>query len=469
MSSVKLWPNGASAPLVALEELEKTAFIGQGGFGAVFRAQHRKWGYDVAVKIVNSEKISREVKAMAGLRNQHVLLLLGVTENLEWDNVCGPALVTQFMENGSLAEVLQPQCPRVWPLLCRLLHEVVLGMCYLHSLNPVLLHRDLKPSNVLLDSEFHAKLADFGLSTFQGSSQSGVGSSEPRGTLNYLAPELLADVNRKASMASDVYSFGILMWAVLAGREPEWVGPTSLLQEALCERHNHPPLNEIPASGPETPGLEELKELLQRCWSHEPGERPSFQECQPETHNTFRLVQDKLDTAVSMVKAFLSEQRRLPTPQPGSGGTQMGKPWGTTGNQCSMIYELGSLTLEEPLTSKLEAYASLATREQEQAWPPQTAGTSLDPMVQPSQTPDKPNSSGTEPPDLHPQGQQEHRMFSRNPRAYPRAGAPCIILDNCSAVQIGDKNTLTIQQTTPLPKQGSTPSHMGRGWQHPHN
>lgn len=84
----------------------------------------------------------------------------------------------------------------------------------------------------------------------------------------------------------------------------------------------------------------------------------------------------------------------------------MGKPWGTTGNQCSMIYELGSLTLEEPLTSKLEAYASLATREQEQAWPPQTAGTSLDPMVQPSQTPDKPNSSGTEPPDLHPQGQQ---------------------------------------------------------------
>lgn len=96
---------------------------------------------------------------MANLRNQYVLLLLGVTENLEWDYVSGPALVTEFMENGSLAELLQPKCPRPWPLLCRLLQEVVLGMCYLHSLNPVLLHRDLKPSNVLLDRELHAKVS----------------------------------------------------------------------------------------------------------------------------------------------------------------------------------------------------------------------------------------------------------------------------------------------------------------------
>lgn len=96
---------------------------------------------------------------MVNLRNQHVLLLLGVAENLKWDYLSGPALVTVFMENGSLAGLLQPMCPRPWPLLCRLLHEVVLGMCYLHSLNPVLLHRDLKPSNVLLDPELHAKVS----------------------------------------------------------------------------------------------------------------------------------------------------------------------------------------------------------------------------------------------------------------------------------------------------------------------
>lgn len=96
---------------------------------------------------------------MANLHSPYVLPLLGVTEKLEWNHVSGPALVTPFMENGSLAGVLKPQCPRPWPLLCRCLHELVLGMCFLHSQDPVLLHRDLKPSNVLLDPELHIKVS----------------------------------------------------------------------------------------------------------------------------------------------------------------------------------------------------------------------------------------------------------------------------------------------------------------------
>ena len=55
------------------------------------------------------------------------------------------------------------------------------------------------------------------------------------------------------------------------------VTQTSVVQEAVCERQNRPPLTELPPPGPETAGLEELKELMQQCWSQEPKDRPSFQ------------------------------------------------------------------------------------------------------------------------------------------------------------------------------------------------
>lgn len=491
MSSVKLWPNGASASVLPLEELINPKYIGQGGFGAVFRAQHRTWGYDVAVKIVNSEAISREVKAMASLRNQYVLLLLGVTENLEWGYASGPALVTQFMENGSLTGLLQPECPRPWPLLCRLMQEVVLGMCYLHSLNPVLLHRDLKPSNVLLDPELHVKLADFGLSTFQGGSQLGAGSKEPGGTLAYLAPELLANVNRKASMASDVYSFGILMWAVLAGREAEYVGKISLVQEVVCEKQIRPPLTEVPLPSPETPGLEGLKELMQHCWSSEPKNRPSFQECRPKTDEAFILAQGKMDAAVSKVKKFLSEHRsnngRLSAPETSQRGTEMDGHWGTTGSQfswtCSTISErLDKMNLEESPSSVPEKCTNLpegSRTQEEQIQHARTARTSSDSMTQTPRTPEpslfrnqmrKPIF--TRIPGPEPQGNQGAHRYdanwsSRAPKPNPITGPGSVILDNCSAVQIGSKNSLIIQDTTILPKQGPTLFSMGRGWNPP--
>lgn len=479
MSCSKLWASGAPASLVPIKELENPKFIGQGGFGTVFQAQHRSWGHDVAVKIVNREAISREVKAMANLRNPYILLLLGVTEKLEWDYVSGPALVTAFMENGSLAGLLQPQCPRPWPLCCRLLLELVLGMCYLHSQNPVLLHRDLKPSNVLLDSELHIQLADFGLSTFQGGSRSGSWSGEPGGTLAYLAPELLADVNQKASKASDVYSFGILMWALLAGREAETVTQTSVVHEAVCERQNRPPLTELPPPGPETAGLEELKELMQQCWSQEPKDRPSFQECQPKTKNVFHLVKDKTDDAVSRVKKFMSNHRdsnrMLSAPEPGPGRTEMDGPGGTTGSHDSMVSEmLGNLNLEgspnsvpEKCTNRPERIRAQG-RQVQRGWP---AGTS-DSTAQPPQTPENapfrsqiPTSAWT--PGPRPQGNQGAERHSahqppRAPGTDPTPGPPSITVVDCQGVQIGNNNYLYIQGRTTSSTQH--PALWGMGW-----
>ncbi|XP_008067897.2 receptor-interacting serine/threonine-protein kinase 3 [Carlito syrichta] len=485
MSGVKLWLYGAPASVVDIEELENPKVVGKGGFGTVFRARHRAWGHDVAVKIVNSEAISREVKAMASLRSQYVLHLMGVAENLEWDGMPRPALVTHFMENGSLAGMLQPQCPQAWPLRCRLLQEVVLGMCYLHSQNPVLLHRDLKPSNVLLDSDLHAKLADFGLSTFQGGSQSGAGSREPGGTLAYLAPELFSNVNQKASKASDVYSFGILMWTVLAGREAEVEkAQTSLVRTAVCEREIRPPTPDLIRSAPETPGLKELSELMKCCWLHEPKKRPSFKECQTKTCEAFSLVEDKIDAAVSMVKKFLSEHRssnrRLSTPESSQRGTEVDGFWGITRSRCSfndpMLHEqLKNLTLKESPSSVPEKCPSRSRAQEEQVQHARTAGIASDSVAQPPQTPETstfrnqmPSSTLTGTPGYGPQGNPEAEGHGTNwsswgPEPNPNAGPPSLTIWNCYGVQIGSNNYLT-----GFPMQGPAPSGMGRGWQHPH-
>ncbi|XP_054572455.1 receptor-interacting serine/threonine-protein kinase 3 isoform X2 [Eptesicus fuscus] len=426
MSCSKLWQKGAPAPLVSIKDLKNPKVIGQGGFGTVFQAQHQTWGYDVAVKIVDSKMISREVKAMASLRHPNVLPLLGITEKLEWDDASGPALVTQFMENGSLAGLLQPQCPRPWPLICRLLQELVLGMCYLHSQDPVLLHRDLKPSNVLLDPDLHVKLADFGLSTFLGGSQSGAGSGKSGGTPAYLAPELLADVNQRASMASDVYSFGILMWAVLAGREAEAVNRITVMQQAVCEEQVRPPLTKLPQPGPDTPGLEGLSELMQLCWSHEPKDRLSFQECRAYTEKALQLVRDeagtKMDDAVSTVKKFLSEHRngnRLSAPEPGSRGTEMDGRGAHPGSPDPGVSDmLKNLNLKGPPSSVSEKCTNLPEKIEAQkkhvpqAW---TAGTPSDSTAQlppTSETSPFRNPTSAWTPGPGPQGNQGYGTLS---------------------------------------------------------
>ncbi|GAB5572757.1 receptor-interacting serine/threonine-protein kinase 3 isoform X3 [Prionailurus iriomotensis] len=488
-------PSGTPASLVPLEELENLKFIGEGGFGAVFWARHRTWDLDVAVKIMNRETISREVKAMASLRGQHVLHLLGVTGKLEWEHVRGPALVTQFMENGSLVGLLQPHCPRPWPFLCRLLQELVLGMCYLHSQNPVLLHRNLKPSNVLLDSDLHAKvfetltnmLADFGLFTFQGGSMSLARSEEL--ALAYLAPELLADVNRRASMASDVYSFGIVMWAVLAGREAEIVAQKSAVQEAVCERQIRPPLTKLPQPGPETPGLEGLKRLMQHCWSHEPKDRPSFQECRPNTEEALNLVNKEMDAAVSMVKKFLSEHRgsnrMLSAPKPGPGGTETDEPRGTTGSHDSIASEmLNKLNLKEAPGCVPKKCTNLPERirtQGDKVHPSRRAGIPSASTAPSPQTPEtSPFRNHTPSPKLAwtpgpgPKGNQGAKRHGTNrptraPGLNPIPGPPSVIISDSHAVQVGDNNYLIIQGGTALSTQGQAPWGMGRGWQHaPH-
>lgn len=484
MTETKLWPSGAPASLVAVKDLENPEVIGRGGFGTVYRAQHKTWGFDVAVKIVNSEEISREVKAMANLHNDFVLLLLGVTEKLEWAT-SGPALVTRFMENGSLAGLLQPQCPRPWPLLCRLLQELVLGMCYLHSQDPVLLHRDLKPSNVLLDSELHVKVADFGLSTFQGSSQPGKGFGSGGGTLAYMAPERLAGLKLSEPKASDVYSFGILMWAILAGREVEVLPETTLVRHGVCEKENRPPLNLLPQPSPETPGLKALMGLMQDCWSQNPKERPSFQECRSKTKEALDLVLQDMDVAVSKVKKYLSEHRgssqRLSSPESGPGETEIDDSGRTTQSSdatfSAMLNKLSLSGPPRPAPEKCEKLPEGVRSPARQAQHNQMPGIPFNSTVQPPPTPEAPPFRNQMPhifqTSVPSPGPPRNQGTGRQRTGWPPGNSgtnslpETFIIQGSSGVQIGNYNHLLIHRGPASSMQSPAPCFTGWGLRRP--
>uniref|UniRef100_A0A8C6BTV4 Protein kinase domain-containing protein n=1 Tax=Monodon monoceros TaxID=40151 RepID=A0A8C6BTV4_MONMO len=392
---------------------------------------------------------------VASLCNSHVLPLLGVTKELEWEYVSAPAL---------------PQCPRLGPLLCRLLQDLVLRMCYLHSHYPMLLHRDLKPRNVLLDSELHAKLEDLGLSTFLGVSQTGAGSGEPGSTPAYLAPELLADINWKASMASDVYSFGILMWAVLARREAEIVDHKSLQWEAVCERQIRPALTELP--------------------HHEPQKRPSFQECRPNTQKVLDLVKKGDVCSPSLqVKEFLSEHRGssrlLSVLKPGPESTEMDGPGGTTGSHDSVVSEMMNLNLEGYPRSVPEKCTKLPESIRAQRGQVQPALDSRDLFRFNSPTSSKSRDLTCQKPEAQPHLGLDPRSWTPRVSGETLVGLgdalgllalnpPTIItlslkgprfptVPHSQGVQIGNNNHMIIQGRTASSVQGLAPRGMDRG------
>ncbi|XP_029281197.1 LOW QUALITY PROTEIN: receptor-interacting serine/threonine-protein kinase 3-like [Cottoperca gobio] len=288
--------------------LECWKVIGSGGFGQIHKARHRQWGCDVAVKLLHydngsSASLLHEIKMMQQGSSPYVIHVLGVFRGRPPSS--GPStqigLVMEFMERGSLAslqETLRGAPPR--PLLFRLAHQVALGINFLHSLSPSLLHLDLKPPNVLLDDSLNAKLTDFGLSRIyysitQGSKKDG----EEGGTISYMPPEAF-ELSYRPTRASDIYSYGILLWSILTGKRP-YEGKPPALVELRIPQGDRPCLDEISGQAAELSELTGLMELMKRCWAQIPKQRPSALDCTTETEGLYKMHKHAIDDAVYKV------------------------------------------------------------------------------------------------------------------------------------------------------------------------
>ncbi|GCB73846.1 hypothetical protein scyTo_0002928 [Scyliorhinus torazame] len=296
--------------VVPYQKLVDLHYISKGGYGVVFRAQHSDWRMTVAVKCLQFDSpmgegernsLLKEAEVLHRARFSHIIQIYGICNEPEFLGI-----VTEYMSNGSLDQLLYqketyPTLP--WSLRLRILYEIALGVNFLHNMNPPLLHHDLKAQNILLDGEFHVKIADFGLSKWRRltmSKSSGFKSPTAGGTVIYMAPEQYEpNKAKRADVKHDMYSYSIIMWEVLSRKQPfeDATNPVQVMFSVLQGSRPDTSEESLPL---DIPNRETLLALMTSSWSQNPNERPSFIKCLMElepvvrTFNELTLLEDVL-------------------------------------------------------------------------------------------------------------------------------------------------------------------------------
>ncbi|XP_062086908.1 L-type lectin-domain containing receptor kinase IX.1-like [Humulus lupulus] len=192
--------------------------LGEGGFGGVYKGFLIESNTEVAVKKVSKgskqgkKEYVSEVKIISRLRHRNLVQLIGWCH--KGDELL---LVYEYLPNGSLdTHIFGGKLILPWEIR----HKIALGLAssllYLHEeWEQCVVHRDIKSSNVMLDSNFNAKLGDFGLARLVDH-EMGLDTTVVAGTRGYLAPECFT--TSKASKESDVYSFGVVALEICCGR-----------------------------------------------------------------------------------------------------------------------------------------------------------------------------------------------------------------------------------------------------------
>uniref|UniRef100_A0A453LMW6 non-specific serine/threonine protein kinase n=1 Tax=Aegilops tauschii subsp. strangulata TaxID=200361 RepID=A0A453LMW6_AEGTS len=193
--------------------------LGQGGYGSVYRGM-LPGDVNLAVKILcrsmcNGEDFISEVSTIGRIHHVNVVRLVGYCSEEP-----RRALVYEYMPKGSLDKYIFSGKKRFsWDKLSEIGLGIARGIDYLHrGCDMQILHFDIKPHNILLDSNFVPKVADFGLAKLYPRDNSFVPLSAARGTIGYIAPEMISRSFGVVSSKSDVYSFGMLLLEMVGGR-----------------------------------------------------------------------------------------------------------------------------------------------------------------------------------------------------------------------------------------------------------
>ncbi|XP_017160684.1 receptor-interacting serine/threonine-protein kinase 2-like isoform X2 [Poecilia reticulata] len=239
------------------------------------------------------------------MSSEFVLTVFGIYNGNKFPEFT-KGMVTEFMERGSI-HTLQKDLsgPPPLPLAVRLAFQVAKGMQYIHSKNFV--HHDLKPSNILLDNNFNAKVADFGLSreTMSVLSSTGQSRGHTPGTIQYIPPEGF-DLHYKIVRSFDVYSYGILLWSILSSEVPYEGKPDSLVEHRI-KAGDRPDVSLCLEEEDEK--KREVIELMESCWKQNPSDRPDFNGIVRKLEPVFSVHEAGIGAAIQKVFSKLEQNQ----------------------------------------------------------------------------------------------------------------------------------------------------------------
>jgi Tol biopolymer transport system component len=244
--------------------------LGEGGMGTVYRATDTKLNRAVAIKFVSIDlpdtsarrRFQREAQLASSLNHPHILTVhdAGELDGRQY-------LVSELLEGGTLRDWIKAG-PRSWQDVVELVTGVADGLATAHEAG--ILHRDVKPENILITKTGYAKLADFGLAKlWESPSLVRDAPTESRtrpgiivGTVAYMSPEQAN--GQPVDARSDVFSFAVVMYELLAGRRP-FHGASDLdVLHAIANRAADPLPESIPLP---------LRHLIERALEKDPAQR----------------------------------------------------------------------------------------------------------------------------------------------------------------------------------------------------
>ncbi|MFQ5616904.1 MAG: protein kinase, partial [Anaerolineales bacterium] len=264
--------------------------IGEGGFGAVYRAIQPVVEREVAVKIILPKyanhpdfirRFEAEARLVARLEHPHIVPLYDY-----WREPDAAYLVMRLLRGGNLKELLKEGTLK-FDVFLQVLEQIGAALHAAHRFG--IIHRDLKPANILLDQDENAYLADFGIAKNLGNpnledeTQAGALIGSPA----YISPEQIR--SERIMPQADIYCLGVLVYELLTGKLP-FQGPTPI--HYIMQHLNQP----LPPPSEQNPALPTaIDPVLQRAMDKDPAKR------YPDVLNLLASIRDALGAGVTTV------------------------------------------------------------------------------------------------------------------------------------------------------------------------